>query len=356
MSNLDNALTILLNQTPVESLTLPLPYTVKQVIDQMMQEHGIDPTIQYCSVTGRPYGNLPAAELEQTIRFLDEDDLEQFCDDLAVRFIAGMRPCLNWSRVEPMTIEFARHNDKAGLLAYLVHRANESKPSMDLKYSEMMDRNRERIVTYRAIEKLVASADVSELTQLLLQGDTMGNLHRFSPPTVILNKYGRVDRCRPKQSNRTAFDPEFLTPAHLPALIKIVSSWVTGILDTIEKESRVAMADARFASTKGNRITEMAYTRSWMENPVSALSSDSRNRQAAKKAGLYGLKLNLKSAKPKTPTKKAQAQHDIDALFAQVEEAIKSKSSAPIVETPPVAQVKRVVRFTSGMKFGAPKA
>ena len=39
--------------------------------------------------------------------------------------IAGMRPCLNWSRVEPVTIEFARHNDKAGLLAYLVNRCNE---------------------------------------------------------------------------------------------------------------------------------------------------------------------------------------------------------------------------------------
>src|SRR3546814_5019246 len=69
---------------------------------------------------------LDIREREDTIRFLDNDDLESFCDDLFVRMIAGMRPCLNWSRVEPITIEYARHSDKAGLLAYLIHRVNRS--------------------------------------------------------------------------------------------------------------------------------------------------------------------------------------------------------------------------------------
>src|SRR3546814_7084163 len=76
--------------------------------------------------------------------------------------IAGMRPCLNWSRVEPITIEYARHSDKAGLLAYLIHRVNESKPSSDMTFNEMMDRNQRRIKSYRVISELVEQVDRSE--------------------------------------------------------------------------------------------------------------------------------------------------------------------------------------------------
>src|SRR3546814_7215617 len=88
----------------------------------MLGHFGVNPCEQYCSVTGRPYGFLDIREREDTIRFLDNDDLESFCDDLFVRMIAGMRPCLHWSRDEPITIEYARHSDKAGLLAYLLDR------------------------------------------------------------------------------------------------------------------------------------------------------------------------------------------------------------------------------------------
>src|SRR3546814_3216382 len=91
-----------------------------EVTIYMLEHFGVNPCEQYCSVTGRPYGFLDIREREDTIRFLDNDDLESFCDDLFVRMIAGMRPCLNWSRVEPITIEYARHSDKAGLLAYLI--------------------------------------------------------------------------------------------------------------------------------------------------------------------------------------------------------------------------------------------
>ena len=128
-------------------LQLPLPFTPLDVETHMLNNFGVNPFVQYCLVTGRPYGDISERELEDTIRFLDNDDLESFCDDLFVRMIAGMRPCLNWSRVEPITIEFARHHDKAGLLAWLVHRVNESKPSADLTFREMMERNQRRIKT-----------------------------------------------------------------------------------------------------------------------------------------------------------------------------------------------------------------
>src|SRR3546814_4656897 len=71
---------------------LPLPFDAHEVTIYMLEHFGVNPCEQYCSVTGRPYGFLDIREREDTIRFLDNDDLESFCDDLFVRMIAGMRP------------------------------------------------------------------------------------------------------------------------------------------------------------------------------------------------------------------------------------------------------------------------
>src|SRR3546814_5850821 len=68
------------------------------------------------------------------------------------------------------------------LLAYLIHRVNESKPSSDMTFNEMMDRNQRRIKSYRVISELVEQVDTFELVQLLLQADSFGNLHRFNAP------------------------------------------------------------------------------------------------------------------------------------------------------------------------------
>lgn len=332
------------------SINLPLPFTAEQVIEQMKADHGIDPTVLYCLVTGRPYGIVPDHEIVDTIRFVDCDDLEQFCDDLAVRIVAGMRPCMNWARVEPESIDFARANDKAGLLAYLINRANESQPSMDMKFEEMMTRNKMRIATYEVCESLVQNADVFELTQLLLQGDAFGNLHRFKPPTVFINKYDRIERCRPTQGNAvSAFEPRFLTPKHLPALLKIVSSWVTGILDSIERANKQALTDARAAAANGNRITTTAYTRSWLTKPVSALSSDAQRRQQEKHMGIRLDK--LATAKIRI-TKKMQAQADVDSIFAEVEAALAQSAKAKQVTAPAAPTIKKPVILRFGAKKG----
>src|SRR3546814_4812607 len=69
-------------------------------------------------------------------------------------------------------------------LAYLIHRVNESKPSSDMTFNEMMDRNQRRIKSYRVISELVEQVDTFELVQLLLQADSFGNLHRFNAPQI----------------------------------------------------------------------------------------------------------------------------------------------------------------------------
>src|SRR3546814_5946945 len=140
-------------------------------------------------------------------------------DLLFVRMIAGMRPCLNWSRVEPITIEYARHSDKAGLLAYLIHRVNESKPSSDMTFNEMMDRNQRRIKSYRVISELVEQVDTFELVQLLLQADSFGNLHRFNAPQWA----GKVER------PETLFHESNLTPERYPSLVEQTRTWVESI-------------------------------------------------------------------------------------------------------------------------------
>lgn len=317
------------------NLQLPLPLDLGDVVDYMVNTYQLNPFNQYCLVTGRPYGLISADEIESTIRFLDNDDLESFCDDLFVRMIAGMRPCLNWSRVEPITIEFARHHDKAGLLSYLINRCNESKPSADTPFSELMERNQRRIQTYLLCADLVEKVDTFELTQLLLQADSFGNLHRFNAPKWS-DKIERPERL---------FHESHLTPDNYPTLVGKVRAWVESILVILEKESRVAMSDARSAATYGNRLTSMAYQRSWYENPVSALTPEARKRKESKADGTW-------QSRVKKQTKKAIKQAEVDSLFASVEAMLTNSETTE----PKESLASKIARSSPpkkvGFKFG----
>src|SRR3546814_20569820 len=99
-------------------------------------------------------------------------------------------------RISDWSSDVCSSDLKAGLLAYLIHRVNESKPSSDMTFNEMMDRNQRRIKSYRVISELVEQVDTFELVQLLLQADSFGNLHRFNAPQWA----GKVERPEDRQS------------------------------------------------------------------------------------------------------------------------------------------------------------
>ena len=324
------------------NIIFPLPFTVEQVHDYMMATYAVTPRQLYCSATGQGYATVSQSEIESLIRFVDEDDLETFCDDLFVRMIAGMRPCMMWSRIEPASIEFARHNDKAGLLAYLIHRANETKSPADLTFQDIMTRNHQRIKSYEAIEALVESgANIFELTQLLLQADSIGNLHRFNQPMVRRNEHGRLDRVKKLEFGAIPlFHVDNLTPKDLPVLTNLTRVWVEDILEVLDKESRVAMADARFAATQGNRLTTKAYISSWRENPVSALSRERQAKNALKKAGL----LNPSGSTNKRAVKKMISDEAANSLLAEVEQMLKGPNLAKAIAAS-AAKPKPVLRF-----------
>src|SRR3546814_17173511 len=65
------------------------------------------------------------------------------------------------------------------------------------------------------------------------------------------------------------------------------------------------MSDARAAATYGNRLTALAYSRSWMENPVSALTPDARKKREKKSDGTWQKRV-VKA------TKKVMRQQEID--------------------------------------------
>src|SRR3546814_5481770 len=111
-----------------------------------------------------------------------------------------------------------------------------------------MDRNQRRIKSYRVISELVEQVDTFELVQLLLQADSFGNLHRFNAPQWA----GKVE------CPETLFHESNLTPERYPSLVEQPRTWVESILDTLARDSRIAMSDARAAATYGNRLTDLA--------------------------------------------------------------------------------------------------
>src|SRR3546814_1737382 len=135
--------------------------------------------------------------------------------------------------------------------------------------------------------------------------DSFGNLHRFNAPQWA----GKVER------PETLFHESNLTPERYPSLVEQTRTWVESILEILDRESRIAMSDARAAATYGNRLTALAYSRSWMENPVSALTPDARKKREKKSEGTWQKRV-VKA------TKKVMRQQEIDSLFASVEQAM----------------------------------
>src|SRR3546814_15971580 len=113
----------------------------------------------------------------------------------------------------------------------------------------------------------------------------------------------------------TLFHESNLTPERYPSLVEQTRTWVESILEILDRESRIAMSDARAAATYGNRLTALAYSRSWMENPVSALTPDARKREEKKSAGT-GQNRVVKA------TKRARMQQETDYTFPHSERAI----------------------------------
>src|SRR3546814_11326601 len=77
------------------------------------------------------------------------------------------------------------------------------------------------------------------------------------------------------------------------------------------------MSDARAAATYGNRLTALAYSRSWMENPVSALTPDARKKREKKSDGTWQKRVDKAN-------KQVMRQQEIESLFASVAPALKA--------------------------------
>jgi len=141
------------------------------------------------------------------------------------------------------------------------------------------------------------------------------------------------------------FHESFLTPQNYPILVEKVRAWVESILVILEKESRVAMADARAAATYGNRLTTMAYKRSWFEKPVSALTPEAKKKQQQKADGTW-------QSRAKKLTARAIKQAEVDSLFASVEQMLSTPTEKKESIAAQIAQVKPkgVKRFGVGFK------
>src|SRR3546814_404231 len=117
-----------------------------------------------------------------------------------------------------------------------------------------------------------------------------------------------------------------------------ISDWSSDVcssdlLEILDRESRIAMSDARAAATYGNRLTALAYSRSWMENPVSALTPDARKKREKKSDGTWQKRV-VKA------TKKVMRQQEIDSLFASVEQAMTAPTEPKESIAKQIARVK----------------
>src|SRR3546814_8161330 len=93
------------------------------------------------------------------------------------------------------------------------------------------------------------------------------------------------------------------------------------------------MAVAWAAATYVNRYMALAYSRILMENPVSALTPDTRKKREKKSYGTWQKQV-VKA------TKKVMRQQEIDSLFASVEQAMTAPTEPKESIAKQIARVK----------------
>lgn len=119
-----------------------------------IEKHGVNPTLIYCLMTGRPIGQT--FEFDELIESLDGEPAD-IIDDVVLRTLASMRPSIRWNRLRTESLDSLRKTHPVETMCYLLNRLLTPTKEQRLKGS-VLDHHRDLIQLY---SKLTEDTDSS---------------------------------------------------------------------------------------------------------------------------------------------------------------------------------------------------
>lgn len=214
-----------------------------KLVDQMIEEVGINPMLTYCSVTGRAIGTIHAETFMDIIDAIDDTDEEIIFDELLSRTLHSMRPSPVWNEFDESTLRRFVKSRPHEVLAYCLNRLYEPSDKLKVGTLRRLDFYHERIRRFNIINELHKSgADFSAWLYMLIEVDAKYNLTTLPIPDIDL------------YSSMQDFS------AHL----ELWKKWYFPLKESYEKRIKEELRADRWL--KGNTLAKSAHFNMFMES------------------------------------------------------------------------------------------
>ena len=230
---------------------------------------GINPSVLYCIVTGKPYGRIDFDSLCDVDFMLDTAhgtlDDESRMDEFLVRTCLTMRPSPAWQSISPERLDSLRLRQPRELLAYLLNRLympQEQINGLRITQSTRIVNARARITLWKIISTAqISDLQLNQLLMVLLDLDTKFNLHTLAPIKQL---------------------PHFFTCASIGVyndLIQLLVDWNHALTQKKLAAERTAQLSADFWS-KGSSLTRVATVKQYFATVTPAPSTIAKREKA----------------------------------------------------------------------------
>ena len=217
------------------------------LITAMILETGINPTLIYCQVTGKPIGQISDIAFDTMIQLIRPCSDDDCISELWTRTIASMRPSPAWNMIRGDSLSKMLDADPRGLLSYLMNRLYDPldgvasrKMSMDTRLGYLAN----HIKVWNRIATLQIDREVmNQLLLVLLELDSKYGLRNHAHPAVT----DSINLSLTQHSDQLA-------------LVRHLNAWLDSLNAKAEKAMRDQAASDR-SYLAGNRTTRSAYVK-----------------------------------------------------------------------------------------------
>ena len=265
--------------------------SVESLRAQALEQLGFDICGVYCLHTGRQVGSFDDFVIQFAIEEEQSEDSEDLINAMIARVVASMRPSPMLNMPDRVTLSNLAEKHPVDIFAYLANRLQSNRYLAVNRSNELLAPYIARISLHRQWTELAAKGvDLRPWIHWLLELDSKRNLHDLNPPCVELDKSNNW-----LMSASGEFLFNFVTAENAAQLLAVFEKWAHARIAEYDRRDREAEAEARWM--RGNRFTQQAYARSWMENPEIAIRKKPKTSKPKSKKTPKAKKQDVQVAK-----------------------------------------------------------
>lgn len=222
------------------------------LIHNTIVQTGVNPSLVYCSVTGRPIGKLDDEIFDSFLSEFEGMDLEVACDELMIRTVCAARPSPLWNSITPERLVTLSETRPAETIAYLLNRLYERDDRFKISQDERVIQYLNRIKTYEQIDLLIREGhDLGWWLSILLEVEAKLNLRKV--PAV--------------GPEMTLFDERFVLPKNIESFRELWENWFDERMKAYAIRAKQIQTEIRSRRNGGSNMTFLAFINDGLMNP-----------------------------------------------------------------------------------------